>query len=203
MIFLLLIALLPSSEYVMYQTCERGRLDTLEAYLSKDSVGYHVHYVSDRVVDVILDSITLQTRYVKKVIKGETNVEIINDREYRVTYLGRVRHYANDELIYDRHTLDFAFRGLKLNAEFRRRIRLSIPEFRIVNADLEVVGADTLITPAGVFACWKLKMTPRILFLKRDFFFWFEQAYPHRFIKLSDSSDKNNMILVKYQSPLE
>ncbi len=204
MILLALAALvLPTSEYVMYQTCDHGRLDTMEATLSKDTLGYHVFYVSDRTIEIILDSMTLQTCYVKKVINGETNVEVINDQAYRVFYKGREHKYANDGLVYDRHTLDFAFRGLCLSADYRARIRLAIPEFRIVNADLEVVGTETLRTPAGVFTCWKLKMSPRIIFIKRDFFFWYEQEYPHRFVKLSDGGGKNQMLLVQYRSPAE
>lgn len=202
MILLALVALvLPSSEYVMYQTCDHGRLDTMEATLSKDSLGYHVFYVSDRTIEIVIDSLTLQTHYVKKVINGITNVEVINDSFYRVFYKGREHRYSNEGLVYDRHTLDFAFRGFPLSADFRTRIRLAIPEFRIINADLEVVAAETLRTPAGVFPCWKLKMSPRIIFIKRDIYFWYEQASPHRFIKLADASGNNEMVLVQYRSP--
>ena len=68
----------------------------------------------------------------------------------------------------------------------------------IVNADLHVIGEESVNTSLGSITCWKLKMKPRVFFINWQFYFWIEQAYPHRFVKYEDSSGENRILLVEY-----
>jgi hypothetical protein len=198
-LFLLCASILPDSEYIVYETNDHGKIGQITIDSRKDSLGYHVVYVSDRVIEVVLDTLDLRTRYLKKTIGKKLNIEIFNDRAYRVFYQGREKKYSNREPIFDRHTIDFALRGFKLGPDFKRRIRLGVPEFMVVNADLETVGEDSVQTPVGTFSCWKIKLNPRVIFTKMKFYLWIEKEYPHRFVKYSDSSGNNQILLKEYR----
>jgi len=199
MLFALFLALLPDQEHILYETNDKGKMGRIVIESQRDSLGYHVFYVSDRVIEVILDTLNLETRYLKKVIGDKLNIEIINDESYRVFYNGREKKYSNSDPVFDRHTIDFVLRGFDLGPNFKKRIRLGVPEFMIINADLETVGEDTVRTPAGSFECWKVRLIPRVIFTKMKFYFWIEKGYPHRFVKYRDSSGKNQILLIEYR----
>jgi hypothetical protein len=197
--FLLIALILPKEEHMVYETNDKGKMGKIVIESQKDSLGYHVVYVSDRTIEAVLDSLNLETRYLKKVIGDKLNIEIFNDQSYRVFYKGREKRYSNKPPVFDRHTLDFALRGFDLGPDFKKRIRLGVPEFMVINADLETIGEDTLTTPAGRFDCWKIRLNPRVIFTKMIFYFWVEKDYPHRFVKYSDSSGKNQILLIEYR----
>jgi hypothetical protein len=197
--FLLIALILPKEEHMVYETNDKGKMGKIVIESQKDSLGYHVVYVSDRTIEAVLDSLNLETRYLKKVIGDKLNIEIFNDQSYRVFYKGREKRYSNKPPVFDRHTLDFALRGFDLGPDFKKRIRLGVPEFMVINADLETIGEDTLTTPAGRFDCWKIRLNPRVIFTKMIFYFWIEKDYPHRFVKYSDSSGKNQILLIEYR----
>jgi hypothetical protein len=190
---------LPEQESIVYETNDRGKMGKIVIDSRHDSLGYHIVYVSDRVIEAVLDTLSLKTLYLKKVIGGKLNIEIFNDRSYRVFYKDREKKYSNHDPIFDRHTLDFVLRGFELGPQFKKRIRLSVPEFMVINADLETVGEDTVQTPAGTFECWKLRLVPRVIFTKMKFYFWIEKEYPHRFVRYRDSSGKNQILLIEYR----
>jgi hypothetical protein len=192
-------AFLPASEYYVYETNDHGKIGQIKVETQKDSLGYHLVYTSDRVIEATLDTLNLKTLYLKKVIQGKLNVVSFNDRYFRVFYKSREHKYINREPIYDRHTLDFVVRGFVYERDFKKRIRVSVPEFMIVNADLDKVGEDTVHTPAGDFECWKIRLIPRVIFTKMQFFFWIEKDYPNRFVKYSDTSGKNQILLKEYR----
>ncbi|MEO0126130.1 MAG: hypothetical protein ABIL44_00080 [candidate division WOR-3 bacterium] len=192
-------SVLPDSEYIVYETNDKGKIGMIEVILKKDTVGYNVIYKSDRIVEAILDTINLQTLYLNKIIRGRWELSVKKNHLFEVNYQGRKNHYDEKNPIYDRHTLDFVLRGFKYQRDFKKRIRLNVPEFMIINADLEVIGEDIVSVPAGTFDCWKIMMIPRVVFTKMKFYFHIEKSYPHRFVKYTDSSGKNSIVLKEYR----
>ncbi len=195
----LFLQILPDHEEIVYQTNDKGKLGEIHITSDRDSLGYHILYLSDRRIEVILDTLNLGTLYIKKFVKNKLELEIKRDGVFRVFFKGRRHKYKKSGPIYDRHTLDFALRGFKYRPGFKKTIQLHIPEFMIINADLEVLGEEFVTTPAGRFLCWKLQFKPRIFLIRMKFYFWIEKASPHRFIKYSDSSGKNSILLKSWK----
>jgi hypothetical protein len=196
----LCLAFIPRNEAVLYETNEKGKLGTLSAECHKDTMGYRVSYVSDREITVILDTADFSTLYVKKVIDGDLVFEFQREDDTEVYFNGRRYSYNQDKPVYDRHTLDFALRGFDYHPGFKSMFRLHVPELTIVNAELEVLGEEEMITPAGEFECWKVQMKPRVIFTNMRFFFYIEKEYPHRFVKYVDSSGENSITLIEYRN---
>ncbi len=191
-------SLLPDSEHIIYETNDKGKIGQIEVISVRDSTGYHILYTSDRIVEAVLDTIDLKTLYLNKVIQGHWELTVRRNHIFEVNYRGRKNFYRETEPVYDRHTLDFVFRGFSYHTDFKKRIRLNIPEFMIINADLEMIGEDSVTTPVGSFDCWKIMMIPRVIFTRMKFYFYIEKIYPYRFIKYTDSSGKNSIILKEY-----
>lgn len=192
-------SILPDNEYIVYETNDKGKIGAIEVTLKKDTAGYYVIYKSDRIVEAILDTTDLQTLYLNKIIKGRWELSVKRNHFFEVNYQGRKNYYNEKNPVYDRHTLDFVLRGFQYHRDFKKRIRLNVPEFMIINADLEVVGEDTVNVPVGEFDCWRVMMIPRVVFTKMKFYFYIEKSYPHRFVKYTDSSGKNSIILKEYR----
>jgi hypothetical protein len=190
--------LLPEKECLIYETNDKGKIGEIEVTLHKDSLGYHIVYTSDRIIEIVLDSLNLGTLYINKTIDGKQALKIERDgEEFTVYFRGNRMIYHAQGPVYDRHTLDFALRGFKYHRVFEDTFRLHIPEFMIVNAELKVVGEESIAGPLGEILCWKIQMTPRVLFTRMKFFFWIEKDWPHRFVKYSDSSGENYILLVE------
>jgi len=183
---------------MVYETDDGEKIGSIQVVSELDSTGYNIVYTSDRIIEIRLDANDLSTVYAKKVIKDRTVLVITKDGGFDVFFQGRRRRYDDDSPVYDRHTLDFALRGFDYEPGFHTRFRLHIPEFMIVNADLDVVGDSVVETAAGTFKCWIVKMKPRIFFLNRKFFFYIEQEYPYRFVKYADASGENSIVLKEY-----
>jgi hypothetical protein len=198
MLLFLISLMIPSRESFVYQTDEKGKLGTIDVTLNKDTAGYRIHYVSDRVIDVILDSTDLRTLYVNKSVKGKWELSIEQQKKFMVNFKGRKASYDENGPVYDRHTLDNALRVFDYDEKFKRRLRLNVPEFMVINADLSVVGSETVNAPVGNIECWKILMEPRVLIIKRKFYFWIEKEFPHRCVKYTDSSGNNLILLIKY-----
>ena len=199
-VLFLFLQILPKSESFVYQTNEKGRIDTIIGTSRRDSIGYHVRYVWDREIDVIFDPVDLSTLYLRKIVGGDLELEINKESKFLVYFKGRNSQYSANDPVYDRHALEFALRGFEYHEGFKSRFRLHIPEFMVVNADLEVLGEESIITELGTLECWKIRMKPRILFFNWRFFFYIEKEYPHRFVKYSDSSGENVIVLIDYGS---
>lgn len=199
-LFFLFLQLLPDAESFVYETNAKGKIGSLHIMMQKDSLGFHVMYRSDREIEVILDTQDLSTVYIEKYVEGELELKIETTNEFYVFFKGAERHHRDDKPIYDRHTLDFALRGFDYHRDFKEIFRLHIPEFTIVNAEVEVIDEECVTTPVGEFDCWKVQMKPRIIFLNWRFFFYIEKEYPHRFVKYSDSSGDNVIVLISYGS---
>ncbi|MGB9719967.1 MAG: hypothetical protein ACPL28_00600 [bacterium] len=191
---------MPDSEHIVYETNDRGKIGQIEVVSVKDTTGYHIRYTSDRTIDAILDTINLQTLYLNKIIGSRWELNVKRNHIFEVNYQGRKNYYREVEPVYDRHTLDFVLRGFSYHKDFKKRIRLNVPEFMIINADLELIGEDSVYAPAGSFDCWKIMMIPRVIFTKMKFYFYIEKEYPHRFVKYMDSSGKNKIILKEYKA---
>jgi hypothetical protein len=200
-IFILFFQIVPETEKMSYKTNEKGKIGSIDVVSNLDSIGYHVIYTSDRIIDVYLDSSNLGTRYVTKVIGDDTVLQIsTRESNFEVYFKGRWYRHHKERPVYDRHTLDYALRGFDYRSGFEHRFRLHVPELTIINADLKVIGEATIDTPAGTFDCWEVSMKPRIIFLNRVFFFFIEKEYPHRFVKYSDSSGDNYIMLESYEA---
>ncbi|MGQ9664777.1 MAG: hypothetical protein ACUVUH_05525 [bacterium] len=184
----------------MYETNDKGKVGRIDVTLTKISTGYYITYISDRKVEAILDTENLQTIYLNKIIKEKWELSVKKNDVIEVNYQGRKTFYKETVPVYDRHTLDFVLRGFDYNTGFKKRIRLLVPEFMIINADLEVIGEDSVMTPIGTFDCWKIMMKPRVIFTRIIFYFYIEKEFPHRFVKLSESAGKNSIILKDYES---
>ncbi|MBE0433144.1 hypothetical protein IBX73_06730 [candidate division WOR-3 bacterium] len=197
---LIFFQLLPENESLIYETNDNGRMGTIQVTSTLDRYGYHVTYVSDRVIEVILDSMDLSTRHVRKIIDNDTVLEITSGSILTVYLKGREYRYDNEQAVYDRHTLDFALRGFDYVPGFKTMFRLHVPELTVVNAELAVLGEAVVQTPAGEFLCWEVAMKPRILFFSRRFFFYIEKEYPRRFIKYEDQSGGSSIILGRYEA---
>jgi hypothetical protein len=190
--------LLPEKEFFIYETNDKGKIGTIEVTLHRDSLGYHIVYTSDRIIEIVLDSLNLGTLYINKTIDGKQALKIERDKdEFTVYFRGNRTTYHENGPVFDRHTLDFALRGHTYHSLFENTFRLHIPELMIVNAELKVIGEDIIAGPLGEILCWKLQMTPRVLFIRMKFYFWIEKDVPHRFIKYADSSGKNYILLVE------
>lgn len=197
MIFLFLcLQILPARESMMYETNEKGKIGYITITSQRDSLGYHVIYSSDRLIDVILDSLDLGTLAIKKFVNNRLELKISRNGKFEVWLKGKKLYYRVNGPIYDRHTLDFALRGFDYSDSFKTNIRLHIPELMIINAEVEVVGEEHINSRAGDILCWKILVIPRIIFTHRKFYFWIEKDYPHRFVKYWDSSGENYIILV-------
>lgn len=197
-VFVVFLQILPEYESMIYETNDHGKIGNINVISRLDSTGYNVVYTSDRIIEIRLDSHDLSTLYAKKTVKGNIELSIVRNDDFDVQFKGRHYRYHDDRPVYDRHTLDFALRGFNYGPGFHDRFRLHIPEFMIVNADLEVDGDTIIETPAGVFECWIVRMKPRIFFLNRKFYFFIERDFPHRFVKYTDPSGENSIILSDY-----
>lgn len=198
LVFALAFQILPEKELLVYETNDKGKTGCISVVSELDSTGYHVTYTSDREINCVLDSLTLGTLFLEKIIGDRRELSASQRSEFEVYYKGNKYRYREADPVYDRHTLDFALRGFLYHHEYKRTFRLHIPEFMIVNADLHVVGEESVSTALGSIACWKLMMKPRVFFINWQFYFWIEQAYPHRFVKYEDSSGENRILLVEY-----
>ena len=197
--FLIFTAVLPDTEYYVYEANDKGKISEIKVSVKRDTAGYRVRYVlHDRTVDIIVDTAELSTIYVEKIVKGKWEVTVKLNDAFINNYKGRITAYHETKPVYDRHTLDLALRGFKYKADYINRIRLNVPEFMIINADISVIGSDKVSTPVSDFDCWKILMIPRVIFTKIKFYFWIEKEYPHRFIKYSDSTGKNQLLLKEY-----
>jgi hypothetical protein len=190
--------LLPEKEFFIYETNDKGKIGKIEVTSQKDSLGYHIVYSSDRIIEIILDSLNLGTLYVNKTIDGKQTLEIERKKEeFIVNFRGNRIVYHENGPVFDRHTLDFALRGLTYHPQFKNAFRLHIPEFMIVNAELEVLSEEVIAGPFGEILCWKVQMIPRVFFIRMKFYFWIEKDMPHRFVKYADSSGENYILLVE------
>lgn len=194
----LLIHVLPEQEWMVYATNDNGKTGTISVTASRDSIGHHVLYVSDRIIETVLDDSDLSTLFVRKTIGDNVVLQIKREETFDVLYKGHKRRYHDERPIYDRHTLDFAMRGFDYDSEFRRVIRLHVPELTVVNANLDVRSVTTVMTPAGEFVCWEISMKPRIIFFGRVLFFYIEREYPHRFVKYVDRAGGLTITLMSY-----
>lgn len=197
-VLLVLLHVLPVSESFVYETNDKGHIDSIIVESYRDSIGYHVRYVWDREIVAIFDTLDLSTLYMRKIVNDQLELEIKKENKFNVYFKGRESQYSANEPIYDRHSLEFPIRGFDYHPGFKKIFRLHIPEFMVVNADLEVMGEQDITTPLGTFQCWEVKMKPRILFLNRKFFFYIEKEYPHRFVKYADSAGDNIITLIEY-----
>lgn len=199
--FILFFQILPNAEKMVYMTNDKGKIGSIDIVSTLDSIGYHVVYTSDRIIEIYLDSANLSTLYATKIIDDDTVLQIsARERDFEVYFKGREYRHHEERPVYDRHTLDYALRVFDYEPDFEHRFRLHIPELTIINADLKVNGEATIETPAGTFHCWKVSMKPRIIFMNRVFFFFIEKEYPHRFVKYSDSSGDNSIVLKSYEA---
>jgi hypothetical protein len=198
LILALALQILPEEELLVYETDDKGKRGRISIVSELDSSGYRVTYTSDRTITCVLDSVNLSTLYVEKIVSGRHELTAEQHEKFEVHFRGNKYRYHETDPVYDRHTLDFALRGFLYHQGFKRTFRLHVPEFMIVNAELELVDEDTIDTELGNIACWKLKMRPRVFFINWEFYFWIEQAYPHRFVKYEDSSGDNRILLVEY-----
>ena len=202
--FILFFQILPKAEEMIYMTNDKGKMGNIDVVSTLDSIGYHVVYTSDRIIDVYLDSVNLRTLYATKIIGDDTVLQIsTKEHDFEVHFKGREYRHNEERPVYDRHTLDYALRAFDYEPGFEQRFRLHIPELTIINADLKVIGEAEIDTPAGTFDCWKVSMKPRIIFVSRVFFFFIEKEYPHRFVKYSDSSGDNSIVLKSYEAVSE
>lgn len=195
-LLLLCLHILPEREFFIYETNDKGKIGKIEVTSQKDSLGYHIVYISDRKIEIVLDSLTLGTLYISKTINDRQILKIVREKKFNVYFKGHKMTYHEDGPVYDRHTLDFALRGFDYNIEYENTIRLHIPEFMIINAELKVVGEEIISGPVGEILCWKVRVIPRIFFIRMKFYIWIEKDSPHRFIKYADSSGKNYIQLI-------
>ena len=198
-LLVLFLQLLPSEEKIVYQTFDEGKKGEIYITSRRDSLGYHIFYHSDRDIEVILDTVALGTIYIEKFVKKKLELKIEKNGVFKVYFKGRRHKYRERGPVYDRHTLDFALRGFSYHPDFKKIIRLHVPEFMVINADIKVLGEEFVVTPAGRFLCWKLQMKPRVFFVRLKFYFWIEKEAPHRFIKYSDSSGKHSIFLKSWE----
>ncbi len=190
---------LPSSETYVYETNNKGKLGKMEIKTWLDSLGYRAVYVwEDRIQEILLDADDMSTRQIRKTIAGKLDYQIIRTEVIRVFFQGRRATHHERDPVYDRHAIEFALRGFEYCADFDRTIKLHVPELGIINARISVDGRERLSTELGDLDCWKVKMSPKVLFLKWNFYFWIEVEYPHRFVRYSDSSGKNTINLIEY-----
>lgn len=197
-LFALLLQILPEQELLIYETNDKGKIGSISV-VSELRDGYHVVYTSDRYIAVLLDSLNLSTLQVEKVIDDKLELEARREDDFVVRFRGNRYRYREKDPVYDRHTLDFALRGFLYHDTFKKTFRLHVPEFMIVNAELQVMSEDVVSGPLGDIMCWKLMMKPRVLFINWKFYFWIEKAYPHRFIRYEDSSGENSIRLIEYE----
>ena len=199
-IFLILISVsLPHSETYTYETNDKGKIGNMIIETWFDSLGYHAIYKwEDRVQQILFDADDMSTLHVQKTIGEKLDYEIIRKKDIRVYFQGRRTTYYDKDPVYDRHALEYALRGFEYSSDFSQIIKLHVPEFMIINARISIDGRENVLTHFGDTECWKVKMSPRVLFLKWSFYFWIEVEYPHRFIRYSDSSGKNTISLIEY-----
>jgi hypothetical protein len=200
-ILILLLALLPNQERIVYQTIDKGKKGTMNIEAEKDSLGYHAIYTwEDRMIDIVFDSLTMATRYVLKTIGGKTVLEAEQREKFEVYFKGGYYTYREKNPVYDRHAVEFALRGFDFSQDFNTSIRFHVPELMIISADISVLGEETVTCPIGTIPCWKVQMEPRVLFIKIRLFFWIEQDYPFRFVKYSDTKGDHSILLIEYSN---
>jgi hypothetical protein len=199
-VLLLFLQIIPQNESIVYETNEKGKIGKLTATSRTDSLGLRVYYVSDREIWTILDTSNFSTLYVRKIVDGDLVFELKKKSGYDIYFNGREYLHNEKRPIYDRHTLDFALRAFDYHVGFKGMFRLHIPELTVVNAELEVIGEDSVVTPVGSFECWKVQMKPRVIFTNRRFFFYIEKKYPRRFVKYTDPSGESSITLIEYQN---
>lgn len=199
-LFFALLHFLPVRESCVYETYDKGHMDSIVVESRKDSIGYNVRYVWDREIVAIFDTLDLSTLYMRKIVNGKLELEIKKDKKFNVYFKGRESQYNANDPIYDRHSLEFPLRGFDYHPGFKKIFRLHVPEFMVVNAELEVTGEQDITTSLGTFRCWEVTMKPRVIFLNRKFFFYIEKEYPHRFVKYMDSGGENIITLIEYHA---
>ena len=198
-IILLILQLLPAQESFTYETNDKGKIGTMDVEVQKDSLGYHVVYTwEDRILELIFDTLDMSTVYVKKIVGDKIELEIKREQKLNVFFKGRRFSYKLDKPIYDRHAIEYALRDFEYTNGAKREIKFHVPELMVINAEINVLGEEVINSPLGDIVCWKVEMVPKVLFIKWRFYFWIEQSYPKRFIKYTDSSGKNSILLIDY-----
>jgi len=198
-LLLVLLTLLPRYETIVYETIDKGKRGTMNIAAEKDSMGYHAVYTwEDRMIDIVFDSLTMATRYVSKTIGGKQVLEARQNEKFDVKFKGGRYSYRESKPVYDRHAVEFALRGFDYSPDFSTTIRFHVPELMVISADINVVGEETITSPAGTFICWKVQMEPRVLFIKIKLYFWIEKEYPYRFVKYSDTKGDHSILLIEY-----
>lgn len=198
-LFFILLQILPEKEFIVYETDDKGKIGTMEITSEKDSLGYYVIYRWEKILEVVLDSLDMSTLYVKKTTDDKVELEISKEKDFKVNLRGRRHTYRDVCAVYDRHAIEFALRGFKYSKDFKQTIRFHVPEFMIVNAELKVIGEETVSCPIGEILCWKIELKPKVLFFSWKFYFWIEEDYPHRFIRYEDSSGDHSIMLIEYK----
>ncbi|MBA7500212.1 hypothetical protein ES705_08285 [subsurface metagenome] len=198
-VFFILLQLLPAKEFIVYETNDKGKMGKMDITSEKDSIGYHVIYRWERILEVVFDSLDMSTLYVKKIVDDKVELEISKAKDFKVYFKGKRHTYKDVGAVYDRHAIEFALRGFKYSKDFKKTIRFHVPEFMIINAEIKVIGEEIVSGPIGDIMCWKVEMKPKVLFFSWKFYFWIEKDYPHRFIRYEDSSGKNSILLIEYE----
>ncbi len=198
-LFFILLQILPEKEFIVYETDDKGKIGTMEITSEKDSLGYYVIYRWKKILEVVLDSLDMSTLYVKKTTDDKVELEISKEKDFKVNLRGKRHTYRDVGAVYDRHAIEFALRGFKYSKDFKQTIRFHVPEFMIVNAELKVIGEETVSGPIGEILCWKIELKPKVLFFSWKFYFWIEEDYPHRFIRYEDSSGDHSIMLIEYK----
>jgi len=198
-LFFILLQILPEKEFIVYETDDKGKIGTMEITSEKDSLGYYVIYRWEKILEVVLDSLDMSTLYVKKTTDDKVELEISKEKDFNDNLRGRRHTYRDVGAVYDRHAIEFALRGFKYSKDFKQTIRFHVPEFMIVNAELKVIGEETVSGPIGEILCWKIELKPKVLFFSWKFYFWIEEDYPHRFIRYEDSSGDHSIMLIEYK----
>lgn len=198
-VFFLLLSLLPSFETIVYQTVDKGKTGTMHIAAVKDSGGYHAVYTwEDRTIDIVFDSLTMATRSVSKTIGDKTVLRAEQKENFEVEFDGGRHSYREKHGVYDRHAMEFALRGFGYKDDFKTTIRFHVPELMVINADVTVVGTESVACPVGTFECWKVEMKPKVLFISISLYFWIEKNYPHRFIQYRDTKGDHSILLIGY-----
>jgi hypothetical protein len=81
-------------------------------------------------------------------------------REEYVNFRAPVLGYPEDLL--HTYVLEYAFRGVDFKEGYTNLFPVYFTGINIINMDIEVMGKEEVVVPAGKFVCWKVEMRPHL-----------------------------------------
>ena len=146
--------------------------------------------------------------------KSEATLEVRGNRQYLVhnhDNKSKDKEIDREPDGYNGMSLGFCLRGFPFDSQTEVRLKLTPPfrpgipfwAWKMWKSYVKLLGEEKVTVPAGTFDCYKLEVAASGGLIRRftsEYYFWFTQELPHRFVKYQDDDGKAITELMEIRS---